>query len=345
MSVGLDAPDRGIETTLKIRQLVYFNEVIKQDFNISAAAQALYTSQPSVSRQLRELADELGVEIFRYQGKRLIGLIEAGAEIARITARVLMEVRRIQEVVQTYGAGRRNRIKVVATRHAASNLLHRAMVLAREQLPTLQVEVTEEDPRLATAMLRAGEADLGLLTEVGRHEEDLIYFPIERWQLLLVAPRGHPLCDQPSIGLLDLTHYAICSYEHASRSRQVIDETFERAGLQSPVTLSFASSRVILQYVQSQIGVAIIAESAFDPLEYQDLRGISVSHLFRPMTTEVVMPRKTDLLGRVCAFVHILAPELARDEIEKAGVPCALGAAARVIPDPRGLVRPGQAAA
>jgi DNA-binding transcriptional LysR family regulator len=211
-SAGLDAPDRSIETTLRFRQLVYFNEVIKQDFNISAAAQALYTSQPGVSRQLRELADELGVELFRHQGKRLIGLTEAGTEIARITARVLMEVRHIREVGQTYGAGRRNRMKVVATRHAASNLLHRAMVLAREQMPTLQVEVTEEDPELASAMLRAGEADLGLLTEAGRREEDLIYFPLERWQLLMVAPRGHPLCELPSIRLLDLTHYAICSY-------------------------------------------------------------------------------------------------------------------------------------
>jgi DNA-binding transcriptional LysR family regulator len=295
---------------LKLRQLEYFHEVVEQDFNISAAAKRLYTSQPGVSRQLIDLADELGVELFLHEGKRLVGLTRAGMEIAEIVARVLIDVRRIREIGRSLATERHDSLKVVANRHAAHNLLHHAVVDFREMMPEVEVTVSEENTPQATAMLRIGEADLGLLAQAPNQDPDLLYFPIEEWRLLLVVPLDHPLRQMPTIMLADLARFSVCSYEHASPSRQVIEEAFAQAGLDSPVSISFASSHLILQFVNSKIGVAIVAESAFSPAEYPELRGLDVTHLFRPLTTDLVLPRRAAPPRHVFSFLSVLAPEI-----------------------------------
>ncbi|EGV16392.1 LysR substrate-binding domain-containing protein [Thiocapsa marina] len=303
---------------MKLRQLEYFHEVIEQDFNISAAAKRLYTSQPGVSRQLIELADELGVELFLHEGKRLVGLTRAGMEIAEIAARMLIDVRRIHEIGRSLATDRHDCLKVVANRHAAHNLLHHAMVDFREMMPGIEVDVSEENTLQATAMLRIGQADLGLLAEAPDQDPDLLYFPIEEWRLLLVVPREHPLAGLPTVGLEDLAHYSVGSYDNAAQSRFVIDEAFAGAGLHSPVNISFASSHMILQFVNSKIGIAIVAESAFSADDYPELLGLDVTHLFRPLTTDLVLPRRTSPPRDVFNFLSILAPQITPTTIGEA---------------------------
>ncbi|RKT43125.1 LysR substrate-binding domain-containing protein [Thiocapsa rosea] len=295
---------------MKLRQLEYFHEVIEQDFNISAAAKTLYTSQPGVSRQLIELADELGVELFLHEGKRLVGLTRAGMEIAEIVARVLIDVRRIREIGRSIANDRHDNLKVVANRHAAHNLLHHAVVDFHEMMPEVNVTVSEENTIEAIAMLRVGQADLGLLAEGPDQDPDLLYFPVEEWRLLLVVPRDNPLRRMPMIGLEDLAQYSVCSYETMAPSRLVIDQAFAQAGLDSPVNISFASSHLILQFVNSKISVAIVAESAFSAAEYPNLCGLDVTHLFRPLTTDLVLPRWASPPRHVFNFLSVLAPEI-----------------------------------
>jgi DNA-binding transcriptional LysR family regulator len=295
---------------LKIRQLEYFREVIEQDFNISAAAKTLHTSQPAVSRQLIDLADELGVELFLHEGKRLVGLTPAGMEIAEIVERVLIGVRRMHEIGQSRARDRHDRLKVVANRHAAHHLLHHAVVDFRDMMPDVDVTVSEENTIEATAMLRIGQADLGLLAEAPSQDPDLLYFPIEEWRLLLVVPRDHPLRRMATIGLGDLAQYSVCSYDSAAQSRFVIDQAFAQAGLACPVNISFASSHMILQFVNSKIGIAIVAESAFSDVEYPALVGLDVTHLFRPLTTDLVLPRRASPPRHVFNFLSVLAPQI-----------------------------------
>lgn len=297
---------------MKLRQLEFFHEVVKQDFNISAAAKKLYTSQPGVSRQLIDLADELGVELFLHEGKRLVGLTRAGMEIADIVARVLIDVRRIREIGGTLATERHGSLKVVANRHAAQHLLHHAVVDFCEMMPEVDVTVSEENTIEATAMLRIGQADLGLLAQAQAPDQDpdLLYFPIEEWRLLLVVPQGHPLLGMPTIELRDLAHYTVGSYDHSAQSRLVIDAAFAQAGLDSPINISFASSQRILQFVNRKIGIAIVAESAFSPAEFPELRGLDVTHLFRSLFTDLVLPRRNSPPRHVFNFLSILAPHI-----------------------------------
>lgn len=295
---------------MKLRRLVYFNEVIDQDFNISAAAQALFTSQPGVSRQLQALADELGVDLFTHHGKRLIGLTEPGQEIAVLVARVIRDVQRIEEVADTHANAKRGGLVVVATRHAASHRLRDAMMLFCEAMPALRVRVLEEEPRSAAAMLRAGDADIGILSESPERDPELLYFPIETWRLLLVVPKDHPLNGGTEVSLETLGRYPICCYERTANSRQIVDAAFRAAGMDAPIAHALGNSAMILKYVERGIGVGIVGEASFDPESHPKLRGIGVEYLFRSMTTDVVLPRKTRLRKSVCGFLDVLAPDL-----------------------------------
>ncbi len=303
---------------MKLRQLHYFHEVIKQDFNVSAAAKALYTSQPGISRQLQELADELGVDLFRYQGKRLIGLTEPGREIAAIADKVLQDVARIRQVADAHAVGQRGGLVVVATRHAAEHRLHDAMIRFRERMPALPVRISEEDPVTASTMLRTGDAHVGVLSEPPERHPDLVYFPIEQWRLLLVVPQDHDLCRQRDITLELLAGCTICSYERRATSRHVIDEAFRRRELEPAIPFALGSSATILQYVESGAGIGIIGESAFDPASYPTLKGLDVKHLFRPLTTDIVLLRKATPPTHVYEFMRILDPSLTQTLIEEA---------------------------
>jgi len=307
-----------VGVAVKLRQLVYFHEVIRQDFNISAAAKALFTSQPGMSRQLQDLAEELGVDLFRYQGKRLVGLTEPGQEIADLAANVLRDVKRIRQVADAHVAGQRGGLLIVATRHVADNRLRQAMIALRRRLPTLTVRVCEEDPIAATNMLIAGEADLGVLSEPPERRPELLYLPVEEWRLILVAPQDHDICQRPEVRLEDLAAEPLCSYERTATSRQIIDEAFRGHGIDSPVTFALSSSAMILEYVENGAGIGVIGESAFDASAHPTLRQVAATHLFRPLTTDVVLPRKAKLHHFIYRFVRLLAPSITRAMIEEA---------------------------
>lgn len=303
---------------MKLRQLAYFHEVIRQDFNISLAAKALFTSQPGVSRQLQALAAELGVELFRYRGKRLIGLTPAGAEIAALAESMIRDASRIKEIAHGYSAGEQGVLTIVATRHAAATRLQEAMVQNQTAVPPLRVRVCEEEPGLAVAKLRSGEASLGVLTEPPERHPDLLYFPIEQWSLLLVVPRDHPIAGLPQATFEALARYPCCSYEDSARSRQVLEEAFRVAGLASPVVFSLGSSEKILDYVEAGVGTGILGATAFAPERHPNLLAMDVGHLFRPLVTDLVLPRRARLSKEAFRLVRYLDPTLTWERIEEA---------------------------
>lgn len=301
---------------MKLRQLVYLTEVVKRDCNISAAAKALFTSQPGVSRQLQDLAAELGVELFRHQGKRLIGLTEAGAEIAAIAQDVLRDVQRLQAVAEAHASGGRSRLTIVTSRHAAKHLLADALTRCRDALLGIEVQVCEEDPARAVELLLAGGAQVGVLVEPAERNGDLWYQEVESWGLLLVVPEGHPLTLLPELTLPALACFPVCSYEPRSASRQVIERTFAASGLESPITIALGSTPLILEFVERGVAVGLVAASGFDPDVHPTLFGVRVDHLFRPLSTELVLPRRGRLPEFVYRFARLLAPGVTRNLVQ-----------------------------
>jgi LysR family cys regulon transcriptional activator len=100
---------------MNFQQLRSIREAVRRQFNLTEVANALYTSQPGVSRQIRELEEELGVEIFERYGKRLTGLTEPGREIVRIVERLLLEAENLRQAGDEFAGRHTGRLTVATT--------------------------------------------------------------------------------------------------------------------------------------------------------------------------------------------------------------------------------------
>ncbi len=253
------------ENAITLRQLLFFHQIVRHEFNVTAAAEALYTAQSGVSKQLQALADELGVELFQREGKRLVGLTEAGQRIHTLAERMLADAEAIREIGRRARKDYKSRLHVVATRHAASTRVRIAALEFQRQQPKVVLHISEEDPEAACRMTLSGEAQLGVVPESHAIDKQLRAIPLERWRLAVVAPVGHWLLAEPEITLEMLAECPVGCYERGAASRQQVDAAFEQAGLMSPVVFELISSDKILEYVESGACVGIVAESALEP--------------------------------------------------------------------------------
>jgi DNA-binding transcriptional LysR family regulator len=278
----------------------------------------LHTSQPGVSRQLLALADELGVALFRHQGKRLVGLTPAGEEILRTGTRILDDVQHISDIAARHAVGDAATLVVVSSRHAASRRVREAVQGFRADWPGIGLRLLEEEPQRALRLLLDGEAQVAVLPEDRERDERLAYVPLERWSLTLVVPRGHALLAAPMPSLARLAEHPVCCYEPSAPSRQVVDETFLQAGLETPVAYALGSSAAILDYVDGGLGIGIVAAGAFDALRWPGLACLDAGRLFPSLVTSLVVSRRGPPPEPVLALAALLAPEIGRARIERA---------------------------
>ena len=303
---------------IKLRQLTYLCEVQKQGYNVSAAAKALYTSQPGVSKQLIALAEELGIEIFVHRGKRLEGLTEPGEKVVRIAKRILDDVRRIADIGAEYKRAGTSELVIVANRHMANTRLRDAVIAYYGHRKEARVRVLEEEPGIATRLLTTGAADIAITSELRGADLGVVRFPLETWRLNIVVPTGHPLLKEPTVSFELLADYQLCSYERSAVSRQLIDASFEANGYASPITFAFGRDIDILSFIENGIGIGIVAEAALDHSDHPKLRALDASHLFRPLTTYVALRSEQNVPDRIVDFLRFLVPGLDRSMIESA---------------------------
>lgn len=302
---------------MTLRQLIYLREVVKQGFNVSAASEALFTSQPSVSRQLQELVDELGVELFTRSGKRLTGLTDIGQQIVEISGELLANTKKIRNLAAAYRKESHGVVVIAATRHAVTNRLTAILSQFCHQEPDVNLMVHEEESKTIINLLIGGEADVGILSDRPYMHPYLAYFTIDEWRLTVVAPKDHELFTRQNLSLDDLAEFPISTYLPGAISRRVVEETFHTHYLMPHLAYSLGSSTLILKQVENGVGIGIVAESAFDPSEYPTLRSLDVGHLFRPLKTWVALRRKAYLQDYVYSFLKLLMPEIDRAAIDQ----------------------------
>lgn len=301
---------------MKLQQLQCLHEVVKQGMNMSLAATTLYTSQPGISKHLRDLEDELGLQLFRRSGKRLIGLSEPGEKVLRVVENVLAEIHAIKQISIEYHENSGNTLMIAATRHAASHRLLPILNKYYDIQPNIALEVHEDEPIKIAKLLAAGETDIGILSDLPEMRPDLVYFPLDSWHLVLLVKKDHPLNQIERIECRDLTHYPLSSYARGTTSRNVIEETFRQHQLVPRIIHSLSKSKLIIGDIQMGNNVGIISESEFVADEHPDLRIIQVKHLFKPVSTWVAVRKNTYLNNYIYQFLELLLPELTRRMIE-----------------------------
>ena len=303
---------------MNLQQLRYVRETVRQGLNLTEAANSLHTSQPGVSKQIRELEQELGVDIFERRGKRFVALTEPGKRIVEIVERVLQELENLKRVGREFGAEDAGGLTVATTHTQARYSLPQVVAEFRTRYPKVHLSLLQGNPKAIAQMVIRGEADLAIATESLDHFPELLALPGYQWFHCVVVPPEHPLAEVERLSLEDLARFPIITYSPEFAGRSHINEAFAAKGIAVDVVLAAIDSDVIKTYVELGLGVGIIAAMAFDTQRDRGLRAVDARHLFRTNTTRVAVRRGAYLRGFVYDFIQQFAPHLNRKVVEQA---------------------------
>ena len=303
---------------MNLQQLRYVRETVRRGLNLTEAARALHTSQPGVSKQIKELEDELGVRIFDRRGKRFAALTEPGKRIAEIASRVLAEIENLRSVGREFADEEVGRFTIATTHTQARYALPEVVTAFRRRYPKVHLQLLQGSPTAIGRMVSAAEADVAIATEALDQFPELLALPSYRWHHCVVTPPGHPLLDAGRLRLEDVARHPVITYSPEFAGRTHIDEAFAAKGLECDVVLAAVDSDVIKSYVELGLGVGIIAAMAFDAARDRGLRAIDAGHLFGSNITRVAVRRGAYLRGYVYDFIERFAPHLTRKAVDQA---------------------------
>jgi LysR family transcriptional regulator, cys regulon transcriptional activator len=305
---------------MNFQQLRSVRESVRRGFNLTEVAHALHTSQPGVSRQIRELEDELGIELFVRVGKRLTGMTEPGGQVLPIIERLLADADNLRNASKDFSEHGVGPLSIAATHSQARYALPAAVRDFRQLYPQVTLSLHQGSPRQVADMLLSGEADIGIATEALAQYEQLVTLPCYRWTHSVVVPPGHALLDGEPLTLQRLSRFPLITYDAGYTGRSHIDEAFDREGLSPSIVLSAMDADVIKTYVELGMGVGVVASIAYDEERDRNLKAMDAGHLFAVNMTRLAFKRGTFLRSHVYGFIETFAPPLTRKVVEQASV-------------------------
>lgn len=290
-------------------------ETIRCGFNLTEVAKALHTSQPGVSRQIRELEDELGVELFVRMGKRLISLTEVGMLIVPIIENMLKDAENLKRAGEEFKQQATGRLSIATTHSQARYALPDAVREFLLRFPGVKFNLHQGTGDQVAELLISGEADIGIATEALTNYESLITLPCFRWSHSVIVRPGHALLDGEALTLARLAEFPIITYGLGYTGRTSIDDAFKNAGLEIDTVLTAMDADVIKTYVELGLGVGIVASIAFDDRRDSGLRALDARHLFTINMTKLAVRRGSFLRAYIYEFIETFAPQLTRDVV------------------------------
>lgn len=303
---------------MKLQQLRYIFEVARQGLNVSAAAEKLFASQPGVSKQVRLLEDELGIQIFLRNGKHLTGTSAAGAEIIKLAGTVLAEIENVRRVADEYKDEGRGSLAIATTHTQARYVLPAVIKSFIQRYPRVALHMYQGTPMQISEQAATRQVDFAIATEALELFDDLVMLPCYRWNRSLILPEGHPLMERAAPTLAEVAEYPLVTYVFGFTGRSQLDAAFSAQGLEPNVVFTATDADVIKTYVRLGLGIGIIASMAYDPSVDSDLVRVDAGHLFEASVTKIGFRRGTFLRRYMFDFIEILAHHLPRPLVEKA---------------------------
>jgi len=303
---------------MKLQQLRYICEVARHNLNLSNAAEALFTSQPGISKQIRSLEDELGVDIFVRHGKRVVAVTEPGKAILEIAQRMLKDGENLRQVGEEFTEEDNGHLTIATTHTQARYALPHVIQRFTKRYPGVRLSLRQGSPTQISELVTSGEADIAIATEAIELYEDLVMLPCYEWNRCVLVPPGHPLLKARKLTLQAMAGFPIITYDFAFTGRSKMNQAFADQGLTPNVVLTAIDADVIKTYVELGLGIGIVAMMAFDPKRDTHLRAMDASHLFEPSTTRIGIRKNSYLRGYTYEFIEMFAPHLTRKVVDDA---------------------------
>jgi LysR family cys regulon transcriptional activator len=306
---------------MKLQQLKYIVEVLNHNLNVSATAESLYTSQPGISKQVRMLEDELGVQIFGRSGKHLTHVTPAGNEIINIAREILSKVEGIKAVANEHTLPDQGKLNIATTHTQARYALPGVIQGFMQKYPAVSLHMHQGTPQQISDAAARGDADFAIATEALHLYSDLVMLPCYHWNRSIVVTKDHPLAKLGmNISVQDIAKYPLITYVFGFTGRSELDKAFNAHGLKPHIVFTATDADVIKTYVRLGLGVGVLATMAIDTQTDDDLVCIDASHLFEASTTKIGFRKGSFLRGYMYDFIERFAPHLTKDLVEKASL-------------------------
>jgi LysR family cys regulon transcriptional activator len=300
---------------MNFQQLRIIRETVRHQFNLTDAANALFTSQSGVSKHIKDLEDELGIELFVRKGKRLTSLTPPGEELLVMVERLLMEAGNIKRLAEQYSQRDEGQLSIATTHTQARYALPQVVQQFKKTFPRVHLKLHQASPDEIAQLLISGQADIGIATESLSNVHGLVSFPYYTWHHGIVVPQGHPLGTKKPLTLEALIDYPLITYHEGFTGRARIDQAFAAQGLTPNVIMSALDADVIKAYVELELGIGIVAPIAFNPSKDTQLRLLSGEHLFGQNVTRIALRQGHYLRDFAYHFIELCAPELTQSKL------------------------------
>ena len=303
---------------MNLQQLRYLCAIVDNGLNVSGAADALYTSQPGISKQVRQLEDELGLRVFVRQGKRLAALTPAGEVVVATARRALLEIGNLRRVADEFRSEDSGVLGIATTHTQARYVLPNVLAQFATRFPKVRLVLHQGNPIQVAEATRNGDVDVGIATEALGDYPDLVALPCHRWNRVVLVPKGHPLGRVRPLTLEALAQHPIVTYDSSFTGRSEINAAFAAKNLAPNVVLSALDSDVIKTYVELGMGIGIVAQMAYDATKDGHFEMLDASHLFAASTTRLALRRGVFLRGFVYDFISLFAGQYSKSAIDAA---------------------------
>ncbi len=295
---------------MNFQQLRIINETVRKNYNLTEVANALFTSQSGVSKHIKDLENELDIELFIRKGKRFIGLTEPGKELAKIVERILYDTKNIKRLAEQFRSHDQGQLIIATTHTQAQYTLPPVITQFKKAFPKVHLILHESRPDEILSMLINGEADIGIATEALENSAELVSFPYYSWQHAVIVLSEHPLQSINPLTLEAIAEFPIITYHQGMTGRFRIDQAFAKAGSIPDIAMSALDADVIKTYVKLGLGIGIIASVAFSPETDTTLVKLDSEHLFEKNTTLISVRRNHYLRGYAYRFIELCIPTL-----------------------------------
>ena len=302
---------------MNLHQLRFVREAVRQNFNLTEAAKALFTSQPGVSKAIIELEEELGIDIFARHGKRIRGLTEPGRAVLKSVELIMQEIDGLKRIGDEFAAQDAGSLTIATTHTQARYALPKIVLAFMQKYPKVRLSLLQGNPKQIAEMVLRDQADIAIATEAIAGFDGLVSLPCYQWEHVLVVPLEHPLLKSKMVTLEEIAQYPLITYDAAFAGRNKIDHAFSIRNLHPDILLEAIDADVIKTYVELGMGVGIIAGMAFDAERDKNLKSISVGHLFGMNVSRVAIRQGAYLRSYIYAFIELLSPTLNRKLIDQ----------------------------
>ncbi|MEE8527188.1 MAG: HTH-type transcriptional regulator CysB [Gammaproteobacteria bacterium] len=304
---------------MKLQQLKYLLAIVDNGLNITAAADRLYTSQPGVSKQLKLLEEELGLQLFARKGKSLESLTAAGHQVIDRARLIMQEVDNIRSLASDYYQEEEGTLSIGTTHTQARYVLPEVVKSFRKLYPGVNLNLHQGTSEQIADMVAANEIDFAIATGSNHLFGELLLVPSYRWDRTILVPNDHELAAlDRKLTLEDLADHPLVTYVFSFGGESSLKKAFAEKNLKPDVVFTARDADVIKTYVRMGLGVGIVASMAHECADNKDLAVIDAEGLF-PRSTTWIGFRKDAILRRyMLDFIRLFAPHIDAQQVDSA---------------------------